>query len=105
MGLLVADLRYIGKSVTCALCLTLWNLAVPTFRQEQGNKERSWVCNTIFFISRKPLLALCVYRIVYIHTCVGFGVARSTERAMPEPQSVGRVTGRTPTLLFCISVK
>lgn len=24
----------------------------------------------------------------------------STDRAMPEPQSVGRVTGRTPTLFF-----
>ena len=30
--------------------------------------------------------------IVYIHIGVGFGVARSTIRAMPEPQDVGRVT-------------
>lgn len=31
--------------------------------------------------------ALCISS--YIHTGVGFGVARSTTRAMPEPQCVG----------------
>ena len=37
---------------------------------------------------------------VYIHIGVGFGVARSTDRAMPEPQSVGRVTRRFPRFLY-----
>ena len=40
---------------------------------------------------------------IYIHTGVGFGVARSTDRAMPEPQSVGRVTGRFPRFFLYIS--
>jgi len=37
--------------------------------------------------------------VVYVHIGVGFGVARFDEQAMPEPLKVGRVTGRTPTLL------
>ena len=42
--------------------------------------------------------------VVYIHIGVGFGVARSTDRAMPEPQSVGRVTGRIPRSFLYISM-
>jgi len=38
----------------------------------------------------------------YIHISVGFGVARSTIRAMPEPQQVGRVTGRFPRFFVFI---
>ena len=34
--------------------------------------------------------------VAYMHIGVGFGVARSTDRAMPEPRCVGRVTGRFP---------
>ena len=36
---------------------------------------------------------------------MGFGVARSTVRAMPEPQDVGRVTGEIPTLLHIYSLQ
>ena len=39
---------------------------------------------------------------VYIHIGVGFGVARSTVRAMPEPPCVGRVTGRFPRFFVFI---
>ena len=39
-----------------------------------------------------------------LHISVGFGVARSTIRAMPEPQCVGRVTSKIPTLL-CIYMR
>ena len=35
---------------------------------------------------------------------MGFGVARSTDRAMPEPQSVGRVTGRFPRFFVSIAM-
>ena len=41
--------------------------------------------------------------VVYLHTGVGFGVARSTDRAMPEPQSVGRVTDRLPRFFLYMS--
>ena len=41
--------------------------------------------------------------VIVIHACVGFGVARSTDRAMPEPQCVGRVTDRLPRFFLCIS--
>lgn len=33
---------------------------------------------------------------LFIHIGVGFGVARSTVRAMPEPRCVGRVISRFP---------
>lgn len=36
----------------------------------------------------------------FVHTGVASALLVSTDRAMPEPQSVGRVTGRTPTLFF-----
>ena len=38
---------------------------------------------------------------VYIHIGVGFGVARSTDRAMPEPRCVGRVTGDSHASFMC----
>ena len=44
--------------------------------------------------------AICVD----IHIGVGFGVARSTIRAMPEPQQVGRVTGRFPRFFVFIGL-
>ena len=37
---------------------------------------------------------------VYIHISVGFGVARFDKQAMPEPQNVGRVTGRFPRFFY-----
>ena len=40
---------------------------------------------------------------MYIHIGVGFGVARSTVRAMPEPRKVGRVTGRFPRFFVSYS--
>jgi hypothetical protein len=36
----------------------------------------------------------------YLHTGVGFGVARFDNQAMPEPLNVGRVTGRLPRFFF-----
>ena len=39
----------------------------------------------------------------FIHIGVGFGVARSTVRAMPEPQDVGRVTSRFPRFFIHIA--
>ena len=38
--------------------------------------------------------------VVYIHTGVGFGVARFDNQAMPEPLNVGRVTDRLPRFFF-----
>lgn len=35
---------------------------------------------------------------------MGFGVARSTTRAMPEPRCVGRVTDRLPRFFLYISI-
>ena len=51
---------------------------------------------------RLLFIAIVVTDSVYLHIGVGFGVARSTIRAMPEPQCVGRVTGKTPTLFVYI---
>lgn len=51
---------------------------------------------------RRLSVAFVVTDSVYLHIGVGFGVARSTIRAMPEPQCVGRVTGKTPTLFVYI---
>ena len=61
-------------------------------------------------IYRKSVLdALClthrnlaVYA-VDIHIGVGFGVARSTDRTMPEPRCVGRATRRFPRFLYIVT--
>ncbi len=39
------------------------------------------------------IIGLDAVIVVYIHIGVGFGVARFDKQAMPEPLSVGRVTG------------
>jgi len=41
--------------------------------------------------------------VAYIHIGVGFGVARFDKQAMPEPQNVGRVTGRFPRFFVSIA--
>jgi hypothetical protein len=41
--------------------------------------------------------------VAYIHIGVGFGVVRSTTRAMPEPRCVGRVTDRLPRFFVSIA--
>ena len=42
--------------------------------------------------------------VVYIHIGVGFGVARFDKQAMPEPQNVGRVTGRFPRFFISVAM-
>ena len=67
---------YIGKSVTCALCLTLRNLAVPNnqSRNKATKDAHGYVIPILIADSHHWLYA---FLISYIHTCVGFGVARS----------------------------
>ena len=61
----------------------------------------------MYYPFNKMLIATMRYLLLltHIHTGVGFGVARSTERAMSEPQSVGRVTGRLPRFFFVYQLK
>jgi len=91
---------YIGKSVILRFVLdTLESGSSLTDSQEQGNNDaHGYVISvSLIAVSHDWLSAIMT---VYLHTGVGFGVARSTIRAMPEPQSVGRVTDRLPRFFF-----
>ena len=50
--------------------------------------------------------AIIGFDVVYVdlHIGVGFGVARFDKQAMPEPQNVGRVTGRFPRFFVSIAI-
>lgn len=55
------------------------------------------------FVLSIAIIGYNAISVVYIHIGVGFGVARSTVRAMPEPRFVGRVTGRFPRFFVSYS--
>ena len=52
------------------------------------------------FVLQTAIIGLFAIIVVYVHIGVGFGVARSTVRAMPEPRCVGRVTRRFPRFFY-----
>ena len=69
--------------------------------KEQSNNDAHGyvVFDTILMTT---IVGFKVIVVVYIHIGVGFGVARSTIRAMPEPQQVGRVTRGLPRFFLCM---
>ena len=82
---------YIGKAY---LTLCAWHMGIWQFQtnsQEHCNKDaHGYVISDIYETN------MGISRLSFIHIGVGFGVARSTVRAMPEPQSVGRVARELP---------
>ena len=61
----------------------------------QSNKDAHGYVISDFYIADDHFGSDAII-VAYIHIGVGFGVARSTDRAMPEPQSVGRVARELP---------
>ena len=69
----------------------------------QSNKDAHGYVISDFYIADDHFGSDAII-VAYIHIGVGFGVARSTDRAMPEPQSVGRVTSRFPRFFVLYSL-
>ena len=85
------------------LTLCAWRIGIWQFQtdsQEHCNNDvHGYVISDIHV-----LIVLNGYFtiVVYMHIGVGFSVARSTIRAMPEPLCVGRVTRRFPRFfMYC----
>ena len=94
---------YIGKSVILRFVFdTLESGSSLTDSQEQGNNDaHGYVISvSLIAVSHDWLSAIMI---VCLHTGVGFGVARSTIRAMPEPLCVGRVARRFPRFFVFIA--
>jgi len=68
-------------------------------KNQSNNDAHGYVISDIGLLT--AIIGFDAVIAVYIHIGVGFGVARSTIRAMPEPQHVGRVTGDSHASFMC----
>ena len=69
----------------------------------QSNKDAHGYVISDKLVLQKAKIGYDAVDVVYIHIGVGFGVARSTTRAMPEPRCVGRVARRFPRFFVFIA--
>ena len=89
-GVLVKDKRVNASSRRFVLDASESGSSKLVVRNQSNNDVHGYVVSDIGLLT--AIIGFDAVIAVYIHIGVGFGVARSTTRAMPEPRCVGRVT-------------